>query len=55
MLDTDFESGLVDWLIETRERLPGMRRWELSNTKESGEKKKKKKMKCWLHALLQLK
>ena len=38
MLDADFESSLVDWLIKTRKCLSGMCRRKLSNTKESGKK-----------------
>lgn len=39
MLDANFESSLVDWLVKTRKRLSGMCRRKLSNTKEPGKKK----------------
>lgn len=41
MPDADFESGLVDGLIEARKGFSGMSRRKLRNTKKPGKEAKK--------------
>jgi len=47
MPDADFESGLVDGLIEARKGFSGMSRRKLRNTKKPGKEANKKQQSCY--------